>query len=87
MIYILYRPNSEHERSVLELQRLLERRHIKLELIDVDTLEGISKVKTYGIMEYPSVLAVRESNGQSLQIWSGTLPTISDVEYYAWSSL
>ncbi len=87
MIYILYRPNSEHEREVLEFKRLLEKRNIKPEMVDVDKPEGISKVKTYGIMQYPSILAVRSHSGEMLQMWSGLLPTISDVEYYAWSSI
>lgn len=87
MIYILYRPNSEHERSVENFNKLLEDRRIKSELINVDSREGAVKSQAYGIMEYPAVIAARETNGQALQLWTGNLPTVSDVEFYAWSSI
>lgn len=87
MIYILYRPNSEHERKVAELKERLERRRINPELVDVDSREGAAKVQAYGIMQYPAVLAVRDSDGQSIQTWSGHLPTVSDVEFFARSSV
>lgn len=87
MLYIFYRTNSEHERSVEEFQRLLEQRHLRVELIDVDSRQGAAKAQTYGVMQHPTVLAVRDGDGQMLQIWPGIIPTVSDAEYYARSSL
>lgn len=87
MIYILYRPNSEHERKVNELKDRLERRRIFPELVDVDSRTGIAKVQTYAIMQYPAVLAVRDTDGQPIQTWSGHLPTVSDVEFFARSNV
>lgn len=83
MIYILYRPNSEHERTVTGFQRELDARHVEYELVSVDTRTGADKAASYGIMNYPAVLAVKSSDGQSLQVWSGQLPLLSEVEYYA----
>lgn len=87
MVYILYRPRSEHARHVDELKERLERRQISPELIDVDSRSGMTKAQTYGIMQYPAVLAVRDTDGQPIQTWSGHLPTISDVEFFARSSV
>lgn len=83
MVYILYRPNSEHERRVMELKTWLERRRIRVELVDVDSRSGASKAQVYGIMQYPAVLAARESNGQAIQTWQGEVPTVADVEFFA----
>ncbi|MEX0748431.1 MAG: hypothetical protein WD467_01045 [Candidatus Saccharimonadales bacterium] len=87
MIYILYRPSSEHSRAVEEFTRELEKRRIEHDLVDVDSRDGAAKVQSYGITAYPAVLAVKTSDGQALQTWSATLPTVSEVEYYAWSSV
>lgn len=83
MIYIIYRPDSEHGRQVEEFKKRLDDRRVESELINIDSREGSVKAQNYGIMEYPAVLAVRGSTGQAIQTWSGTVPTISDVEFYA----
>lgn len=87
MIYILYRSRSEHERPVSEFQRRLEGRRLSPKMLDVESREGSSKSQSYNIMQYPAVLAVRDTDGQAIQTWSGTLPTVSDVEYFARSSV
>lgn len=87
MIQIFYRPNSEYGRDLENFTKRLEERRIKYEMIDVDTRGGSAKAQAYDIMQYPTVLAVRETGGQVIQSWMGILPTVADVEYYAYGSV
>jgi hypothetical protein len=82
MITILYRPNSEHERQVIEFQRRLEQNRVEAKLIDVDSRDGIATASLYDVMRYPAVLAL-EIDGRPIQTWSGELPLIEEVSYYA----
>ncbi len=80
---LLYRPNSEHERMVLDYLRdfKLQTGH-DLETMDVDTPQGIELCQLYGIMEYPAIL-VRNDDGHMQNIWTGNiLPRIGEVAYY-----
>ena len=86
MLYVIYRPNSEHARSVEEFERNLDRRNLSIELVDADTRDGSAKMQTYGVMQYPAVLATRQ-DGQLLKMWEGVIPTVADVEYYARGSI
>lgn len=80
---IVYKNESDHAREVLDYLRDFERQtgHI-LETIDPDSPEGISFCRTYDIVEYPSVVAMRD-DGAMQNLWRGRpLPTISEVSYY-----
>lgn len=81
---ILYRPNTDHERSVLDFKREYEYRTTKkVELVSLDTREGAHLAKVYGATQYPVVLVVGE-DGAFQQMWQGkTLPLINDVQGYA----
>lgn len=81
---IVYRPNTEVERPVIEFMREFEQRTGKtLETINPDDRDGAGFIETYDILEYPTVIALSDG-GELLQIWRGLpLPTISEVSYYA----
>lgn len=81
---VLYRSRSDHGRKVDEFARDYQRRTGKeLDLMEIDTRDGQAKAKVYDITQYPAVLAVKESDGQLLQLWQGLpLPTINDISYY-----
>jgi hypothetical protein len=81
MIMVLYRPNSEHERAVLEWQKELSSSGIEIKLVDVDSQDGVAKVELYDATEYPSVLAIK-NDGSVLQMWKGKLPLLAEVGYY-----
>ncbi len=55
---ILYRPNSDHRRSVEEFMDAIKRRNdrIKVESINVDSREGSATASLYDIMQYPAIM-------------------------------
>jgi hypothetical protein len=86
-VVVLYRPDSEFARPVEDFMREFE--HVypehKLELVDVNSREGTAKAEVYGIMQFPTILALTD-DGQLTKDWQGeTLPLMSEVAYYAGS--
>lgn len=80
---LFYRPNSEHASRVEGyLREFLVRTGKELPTVDVDTRDGVAKCDLYGIMRYPSIIAL-DNEGRELQRWDGEmLPQISEVSYY-----
>ena len=80
---IIWREASDYARPVREWLRDFEYQTGKqLESFSPDEPEGISLAKTYDIVEYPTIIAIRD-NGELLQMWRGqTLPRINEVSYY-----
>lgn len=84
-VVVLYRPNSEHARTVEEFADELTRRNHggKVELVSIDTRDGSATASLYDVMQYPAILALQD-NGQLLKEWQGsTMPLLNDVSYYA----
>jgi hypothetical protein len=82
-VFCLYRPNSETERSVIELNSELRRRiNGELELISMDTVEGDNLAQVYDIWQFPAVVAV-DKDGVLQKSWAdGNLPLINELTYY-----
>lgn len=82
-IVVLYRTNSEQERSVIEFEREYNRRTNRvLQLLDINTRDGAAMASLYDIMQFPCVLALA-NDGQILQMWQGEhMPLINEVTYY-----
>lgn len=53
-----------------------------LDVIDPESNEGEMFAETYDIVAYPTVIVLSD-DGRVQNIWSGRLPTISEVSYYA----
>lgn len=85
-ILLLYRPNSENSRRVEEYIADFERFHPgnKIEVTDVDSVEGIELLRVYGIIDHPTVLAL-SNEGHMQQLWQGIdkFPAMNDLIYYA----
>ncbi|MDX1766292.1 MAG: hypothetical protein R3313_05060 [Candidatus Saccharimonadales bacterium] len=83
-VFVLYRENSDHGRSVVEFARDFEHQTDKtVELFDMDSREGYEKARLYDITSYPAVVAVKE-DGQVLKVWNDPmLPRIQEVSFYA----
>jgi hypothetical protein len=82
-VFCLYRPNTDHERSVIELDREVTRRlHRTLEIISVESVEGERLARTYDIMAYPAVVVVDSNGGLQASWCDGNLPLINELSYY-----
>ena len=84
-VLVLYRPNSEHGRLVEDfIHDYQARQHSgKLEVINIDTREGMATASLYDIVQYPAILVVRPDGG-IVQTWQGeVLPLMSEVASYA----
>ena len=85
-VLILYRPNSDHGRSVEEFMDALKRRNdrIKIESVNIDSREGSAIASIHDIMQYPAVM-VTQDNGSVHKIWMGSEvpPLLDEVIAYA----
>lgn len=86
-VTVLYRSNSEQERTVLDFERdFLHQTGQHLELYDLNTRDGWSMAALYDVVQYPAVLAMTV-DGQLLQMWQGeNMPRINEVSYYTASN-
>ena len=82
-VVIVYKDASDHAREVIDYLRDFSRQtgH-DLETVDPDTADGSQFCRVYGIVEYPTVIALGD-DGQMQNVWRGRpLPTISEVSFY-----
>lgn len=79
---IIYRPDSEHSRSVEDFINEFERSYnggLELEVKNIDTSEGGSLARLYDIVSYPGYLVV-DNQGSPIRIWQGgERPILSEV--------
>lgn len=82
-VIVLYRPNSEHARKVDEFVHDFVRGepNRKVDLVDVDSPDGVAKCTLYGVMQYPTIIAI-DDNGVLLKAWPGSLPLMDELSYY-----
>lgn len=83
---MLYRPDSEHARRVEEFLHDLQRQHTvderHLQVIDIDSREGIATSSIYDIMSHPAVVVV-DDDGSYVKSWDGgNLPLLDEVIGY-----
>lgn len=84
-VLILYRPQSEHGRQVEEFIHDFQRRHDNrhLEILNVDSRDGIATATLYDVMEYPAILVIQD-DGIIQKSWAGSsLPLMDEVAAYA----
>jgi hypothetical protein len=84
-LLILYRPRSEQAATVETFIRDYKSRHEsgRMEIVDVDSREGIATAILYDVMHYPAILALRD-DGSVAKSWEGEdLPLMDEVAYYA----
>jgi len=82
-LVMVYREASEARLSVESFMRDFEFQTGggKIETIDPDTRAGAAFCRSYDIVEYPTLVALGP-DGTPLEVWRGTLPTISDASLY-----
>lgn len=84
-VLILYRPHSEHARTVEEYvhEFQMRNRDHRLEMVDVETRDGSATASLYDVMQYPAIL-VTQDDGYLQRSWHGeTLPLMDEVASYA----
>lgn len=82
-VVIIYRDRTDYARAVSDFLHDFENQtgHT-LEIINPDTPDGIMFCETYGIVEYPTIVAM-SYDGVMQNAWNGLpLPTISEVSFY-----
>ncbi len=86
-VLILYRPNSEHARTVETFVGDFQRQHDlgrKVELVSVNTRDGAATATLYEVFAFPAVMAVAD-DGRLLNLWQGEpLPLMDEVAGYAY---
>jgi len=84
-VLILYRPRSEYATEVESFIRDFKLRHEggRMEVLDVDSRDGMATASLYDVMRYPAILTLRD-DGSVLKSWEGEqLPLMDEVAYYA----
>lgn len=84
-VVILYRTRSEQASAVESFIRDFRTSHQsgRLEILDVDSRDGMAMATLYDVMQYPAILALR-NDGSVLKSWEGdALPLMDEVAYYA----
>lgn len=81
---MFYRPNSEFAHGAEMYVKEFERRSGRtIEVIDIDSREGIQKASLYSVLDYPAFVAVAD-DGHFLQAWSGKpLPVMNELQAFA----
>jgi hypothetical protein len=86
-VVVLYRDQADYSRVVIDfLHDFKYQTGHDLETMDPDSTDGIFFCDTYGIVEYPTIIATSD-DGVMQNTWNGLpLPTISEVSYYVQQS-
>jgi hypothetical protein len=89
-VLVLYRPNSEYGRNVEEFIRDFRYQHEanadRLEVLDIDTRDGVATASLYDVLEYPAVLVLSD-DGSLIKSWIGAnLPLMNELAGYVYSS-
>jgi len=82
-VVVVYKDQTDYARSIIDYLRDFQQQtgHI-LDTLDPETPEGIDFCRAYGIIEYPTMIAISE-DAVMQNSWRGLpLPTISEVSYY-----
>jgi hypothetical protein len=84
-LLIIYRPNSEHGRLIEDFIRDYQSRHAgdRIEVLNIDTREGVAMATLYDVVQYPAILALR-NDGYVQKVWQGSdLPLQDEIASYA----
>ncbi|MBQ6593883.1 hypothetical protein IJI00_02365 [Candidatus Saccharibacteria bacterium] len=80
-VVCVYRDNQDYTRSVTDwMENFYRQTGHQIESMDPD--ENTNFCETYGIVEYPTILAL-DNQGSVREMWRGRdLPLINEVLYY-----
>lgn len=80
----MYHPKSEEARTVEEYAHDFERtKGHQIDLISLETQDGADHARVYDIVQYPSLLVLKDSTNELVKFWTGTpLPLMDEVASY-----
>lgn len=85
-VLILYRPNSDHARTVETFVRDFQHQRDlgdKVELVSVNTRDGSATAALYDIWTFPTIMVIAEG-GRMVNMWQGEpLPLMDEIVGYA----
>jgi hypothetical protein len=88
-LVVVYRPNSETARGVETFIGDFQRQHEgigrRMEVVNVDSRDGMAMLSLYDIMQHP-VLMVLSDDGRLIQQWAGSIPLMDEVAGYFYTS-
>jgi hypothetical protein len=88
-LLILYRPESEHSTSVESFVRDFQHQYEagrKVELLSLNTRDGVATASLYDVMMFPAILALAD-DGSVINLWQGQpLPLMDEVAGYAFTA-
>lgn len=75
---------TDYAREVTDFMRDFEAQTGRqIETLDPESPSGIDFITSYGIVQYPTLVAIADDNTMQ-NMWVGTpLPTVMEVSYYA----
>lgn len=82
-LLVIYKIKSEHARKTEEFISDFKREYQKrVEILDIDTRDGMAMATIYDITRYPAILILRD-DGQVIHQWQDeTFPLMSELSYY-----
>jgi hypothetical protein len=85
-VQVLYRPHSEHRARIEEFINNFNSSKslsVKMDILNIDTREGVSLASLYDITRYPAVMVVRD-DGTMQKLWQGVeeIPLVNEVQGY-----
>jgi len=89
-LVVLYRPESEFSRGVETFIEDFKRLHggpgRKIEVINVDTRDGMAMMSMYDIMQQPALMIMTD-DGQIVHHWVGEImPLMDEVAAYFYTT-
>ena len=82
-VVVVYKDQNDYTREVLDYMHDFKRQtgH-DLETVDPDSPDGTLFCETYGVVDYPTVIAISD-DGIMQDVWRGLpFPTISELSFY-----
>jgi len=82
-VVVVFKDQTDYTRTVSDFLRdfNIQTGH-ELETVNPDSAGGTQFCESYGIVEYPTIVALSDE-GMMQNLWRGLpLPTISEVSYY-----
>ena len=81
-MYLFYTKSSPHEATVADYARELERRQVRVELIEADSRRGVDLMALYDLTQRPAAV-LTTPDGTMIERWTAEMPPPADVSYMA----